>query len=117
MSAYTLDLSDFAIRSTWPRCENCDQQSPDEDYFELKTYFTFFNLTWVTVRVCKECCKSVDVYITQSEHSERMRYGATIYIHNEMIIGFGRTEDQAIDDMRARYSEMFNRDIVNFKRN
>lgn len=109
-------LSDIQIRSPWVCCNNCGRHFPEESDFQLMTYITHFDKSeYKDVRVCNECCVPKLVYITELS-SLSMKFSATTYEDNRMIIGFGSTEKEAIEDMRRLYAESFNKDIVTFKR-
>lgn len=98
----------------WERCSNCDRQYPGEEDFQLVSYWTFFGGGHFTdpKRVCNECATPRNVYFGHTSDT----YSATTYENHEMICGFGPTEPAALMDLRERFSERFNRDIVNIQR-
>lgn len=109
-------LSDIQISSTWERCNNCSRLFPEESDFQLVSYIQSLNkIECKGIRVCNECCKPKEVFITELSGLS-MKFSATTYEDNQMIVGFGSTEKEAIEDMRSLYAESFNKDIVSFKR-
>lgn len=112
---FRITFSDDAMKANWPRCANCDQQFPDEEDFQIVIYPTFLPFgghTMIEHRVCNECAIPRTVYYMESAST----FSATTYEQNEMVIGFGPTYEAAEMDLRERFAERFNRDIVNFVR-
>lgn len=113
----TLDLlSDEQIRTTWERCNNCDRQYPEEADFQLCAYYSFYPKQYVTHSVCNSCAIPRKVFYTDRGSEGSLRHSVVTYEGNEMLIGFGPTEPAAVMDLRERFAERFNRDIVNFQR-
>jgi len=95
------------------RCGNCDCEFPEGTGSLVEVHTSRGT---EVMNVCPECSQPRQLYFTESEWSEHLRYSATVYEQNEMIIGFGPTEPAAVADLREKYIKRFDRDLITFER-